>query len=147
MSIRRFTVEAQGFLRLGAGFSGYAAGFYLFNPKEKIDATGFSVPDAYMLRSGVDYMVAGVHGLTLSLGGRWEGIPPEDAIGKSRGSRRPGYAMSVEPGVNYTKGRFTINFALPVAVVRNRQMTKGATRKGDAAFADYTFNTSLSYRL
>jgi hypothetical protein len=42
-------------------------------------------------------------GLTVTLGGRLEGAPPNDLIGSSGGRRRPGYAVSIEPGIVFIK--------------------------------------------
>jgi hypothetical protein len=141
-----FTVEGQGFMHLVGHLSGYANAFYLFNPRERVAETNFSVPDSYMARTGVDYLISAVPGLSASLGGRIEGVPARDVFGGSRGSRRPGYAISVEPGVTYIRGKWVATVTVPIAVERNRVRTYGATRTGDAAFADYTINSSLTYR-
>lgn len=140
------TVELQGFFHLAGNWSAYGNGFYLFNPKERIAATNFSVPDSYMARGGFDYRVSSVEGLALSLGGRIEGVPGNDAFGGSRGSRRPGFIVSIEPGVTFTRGRVTATLTVPVAVHRNRTTTFGASRAGDAAFADFTINSSVTVR-
>ena len=133
-------------MHLAGHLSGYANAFYLFNPRERVRETNFSVPDSYMARAGIDYGVATVPGLSLSLGGRIEGVPARDVFGGSLGSRRPGYAISVEPGVTFVRGSWLATVTVPIAVERNRVRTYGATRTGDAAFADYTINSSLSYR-
>jgi hypothetical protein len=142
-----YNLEMQGFYHLKGNLSGYANAFYLFNPEGRIEDTGFSIPDAFMVRTGVDYRLNGVKGLALSLGGRVEGVPGRDVFGSSIGSRRPGYVISVEPGVTFNKGRFTGTLTVPVALERRRTMTYGATRLGDAAFADFSINTSFSFRL
>jgi hypothetical protein len=100
-----------------------------------------------MARVGLDYRLERVKGLALSLGARVEGVPGRDVFGSSIGSRRPGYVISVEPGVTFSKGRFTGTVTVPVALERRRTMTYGATRLGDAAFADFAINTSFSIRL
>jgi len=141
------TVELQGFYHIGGNWSAYGNGFYLFNPEERVETTGFSIPDAYMVRGGVDYRVESIKGLSLSLGLRNEGVVAHDLFGGSRGSRRPGFAVAVEPGITFTKGRYTGTITVPVAVHRNRTTTFGSLRAGDAAFADYTINASLSIRL
>ena len=125
----------------------YGNGFYLFNPEERNEKTGFSIPDGYMVRGGVEYRFHQVHGLSASLGMRNEGVIAHDAIGGSRGSRRPGFAVAVEPGITYTMGRYTATFTFPIAVHRNRVTTFGSLRAGDAAFADYTWNFSLAMKL
>jgi hypothetical protein len=84
-------------------------------------------------------------GLALSLGGRIEGVPPEDAIGDSEGRRRPGYAISIEPGISWTYKRTSLNVTAPVAIERNRQNNYQG-RSGDAAFADFMILSSITYR-
>lgn len=139
-------VEANGFIHLVGHLSGYANGSYLFNPRERVAATNFSVPDSYLLRAGVDYALPAAKGLALGVGLRWEGVPPEDVFGGSEGSRRPGYVISVEPGISFTRGKLYASVSVPIALERNRQRTYGATRTGDAAFADYTVNSTLAWR-
>ncbi|HYC70278.1 MAG TPA: hypothetical protein VEB66_03665 [Opitutaceae bacterium] len=141
-----FTLELQGYRVLRPGLAAYGSAFYLFNPKDRVAETNFSVPDAYLARAGVDWTVPGLHSLSVSLGGRIEGVPGNDALGGSRGSRRPGFAVAIEPGLALAVGRFTANVTVPVAVHRNRTTTWGSTRAGDAAFADCTVNVGLSWR-
>lgn len=145
-----FAIQLGGYYMLDRwvhNLSLYANGFYLFNPEERNENTGFSIPDGYMARGGLEYRFDQVHGLSTSLGIRDEGVSAHDAFGGSRGSRRPGFAVSVEPGVTYQKGRYTATFTLPIAVHRNRVTTYGSSRPGDAAFADYTYILTLSMKL
>ena len=141
------TVSLQGFYHIKGNLSAYANGFYLFNPEERNEKTGFSIPDGYMVRGGLEYRIEAVAGLSASLGMRNEGVIAHDLFGGSRGSRRPGFAVAVEPGVTYSKGRYSGTLTVPIAVHRNRVTTFGSTRAGDAAFADYTFNLSVSMKL
>ncbi len=145
-----FTVELQGFYSLKRwvrNLALYGNGFYLFNPDERVEATGWSIPDQYMVRGGFDYRVEQVKGLSVSLGLRNEGVVAHDLFGGSLGRRRPGFAVSVEPGVTYSRGRYSGTITFPIAIHRNRVVSYGTLRGGDAAFADYTFNASLSIRL
>lgn len=142
-----YTVELQGYWRVMPGLSAYGSGFYLINPEGRNEKTGFSIPDAYMVRGGFDYRVEAVRGLSVSLGVRNEGVIAHDLFGNSRGSRRPGFAVAVEPGVSYSKGRYSGTLTVPIAVHRNRVTTFGSARAGDAAFADYTLNLSFSTKL
>lgn len=145
-----FSISLGGYYMLERwvhNLSVYANGFYLFNPEERNEKTGFSIPDTYMARGGLEYRFDGVHGLSTSLGIRDEGVSAHDAFGGSRGSRRPGFAVSVEPGVTYQKGRYTATFTLPIAVHRNRVTTYGQNTPGDAAFADVTYILTLSMKL
>jgi hypothetical protein len=65
----------------------------------------------------------------------------EDLIGGSKGFRRPGYAISADPGVSYSWGPNTLSLNVPVALYRNRTRSVPDRtvpgRHGDAAFADY----------
>jgi hypothetical protein len=78
-----------------------------------------------------------------------EGVPVRDAFGKSNGFRRPGYAISGDPGFLYAfrDNIFSCNVAW--AIERNRRasvpdITRGA--HGDAAFADYVLSIGFSRR-
>lgn len=145
-----FTIQLGGFYNLDRwvhNVSLYGNGFYLFNPEERNEKTGFSIPDGYMVRGGVEYRFDQVQGLSASLGMRNEGVIAHDLFGGSRGSRRPGFAVAVEPGITYSKGRYSATLTVPIAVHRNRVTTFGSARAGDAAFADYTLNLSVSMKL
>lgn len=145
-----FSISLAGFYSLerwAKNLSLYGNGFYLFNPEERNERTGFSIPDGYMVRGGLEYRIEQVQGLSASLGVRNEGVVAHDLFGGSRGSRRPGFAVSIEPGLTFSKGRYVATLTVPIAIHRNRVTTFGAVKAGDAAFADYTWNFSLSMRL
>ena len=126
----------------------FAAGTYLVNPRNTNGVrTGrgrpseaiMSVADQYAARIGVAVPAPAIRGLSLSFAGRIEGVPVRDLIGKSEGFRRPGYAISVEPGFIYSRGRDTWSISMPMAVERNRRRSVtdiADGRHGDAAFAD-----------
>lgn len=129
--------------------------FYLSNPREQytLEARGssreYSVPDQYAARLGGVYMLP-IHGFSFYAGGRLEGIPSSDLIGGDKGFRRPGYVISTEPGISYGTGNWSAFASVPIVVERNR--TKNYTDKingthGDAAFADYLLNFSITYRI
>ncbi len=140
------TVEMQGFLHLVGNLSAYGNGFYLFNPEEQVEATGWSIPDGYMVRGGFDYRIEAVKGLVVSLGMRNEGVVAHDLFGGSLGRRRPGFAVAVEPGITYGRGAYVFTLTVPIAMHRNRVTSYGSAKAGDAAFADYTINTGLTVR-
>ena len=136
----------------------YASGVYLINPRNTNGVrTGrgrpseaiMSVADQYLARAGAVFPVRRIRGLAFSFGGRIEGVPVRDIFGKSEGFRRPGYAISVEPGVLYTKGKSTWTVSAPIAVERNRRRSVTDImdgRHGDAAFADYVLLVGFSRR-
>lgn len=144
-------LDFQGFRRMNhSGFSLYGSATYLANPRNTNGVPTFrnnlgeeimSVADQYVARVGGSYSNAAWKGFGVSLGGRLEGVPVEDLIGDSDGFRRPGYAISAEPSLSYSRGPHTVSLAVPIAIYRNRtrsvpdRLVPG--RHGDAAFADY----------
>jgi hypothetical protein len=137
-------------------FAVYGSGTYLSNPQTTNGIRTFrsapgeeimSVADVYIARSGVAWYPGSGWGLTL--GGRIEGVPTYDIIGSSDGFRRPGYAVSVEPGVSWTYGPHTFSLQVPIAVDRSRAVSVPDLANGthgDAAFADYFFIGGYSRR-
>jgi hypothetical protein len=143
-------LDFQAFRRMTGNFSLYGSATYLSNPRGKNGVPTFrtqvgeeemSVADQYVARVGGSYSHAAWKGFGVSLGGRLEGVPVEDLIGDSDGFRRPGYAISAEPSLSYTRGPHTISAAVPIALYRNRTRSVPDRavpgRHGDAAFADY----------
>ena len=155
-----FSIETQGFHAISHSFVIISNFYYLFNVQEtngvltRNGRSEFSCPDQYGLRVGSFYNF-GTSGISAYIGGRFEGVPSNDLIGGSAGYRRPGYVISIEPGLSYTKNNLSVNLTVPIAVERNRtqsyedqQRTKetGEYRHGDAAFADFLMNFSVLYR-
>ena len=163
------TLDFQAYQHLGGQLYAYAGGFYLLNPRETNGVRTFretlspilqneaimSVPDQYSLRGGLSLSLPDLH-TGLSLGARYEGVPVEDLVGGSRGFRRPGSVLSIEPGMQYMRGNTTLTLNVPVALRRNRpqsltdletQQATGNPRNGDAAFADYLINVGIIVRL
>jgi hypothetical protein len=136
-------VEFQAFHKVWKNTFAYASGTYLITPQGQ-NSIGNSIWDAYVARGGLQYALWPSQGLALSLGGRIEGVPPEDLIGDTEGRRRPGYAVSIEPGISWTYKKATLNVTAPVALHRNRQDYLG--RPGDAAFADFVILSGITYR-
>lgn len=158
-----FNIEGQGYAQITKTLTAYVNGFYLFNPRETngvvrnpeattIDlVTGsFSVADQFAARIGLSQSLPFIPGLAVMAGGRVEGVPANDVFGGSKGFRRPGYIVSVEPGLAYMKGKFSATATVPIALYRNRiksysdRLDPLGVRHGDAAFADYLVSISLS---
>jgi hypothetical protein len=108
-----------------------------------------------MARAGVTYSFKNIKGLSAAAGARIEGIPVYDLIGGSGEFRRPGYAMSVEPALNFAFKKFNLSASVPVVFERNRtqsvtdkenSITRNTFVRGDAAFADYVVNVGMSVR-
>ena len=159
------SLEAQGYYSLLPRLSTYFSGFYMFTPQEhngiargtitteypKSITNYYAVPDQFAARVGFGYALLPMSGVAMNLGGRVEGVASEDLIGGKEGYRRPGYVVSIEPGLSWAYQNFNFALNVPVAVYRNR--TKSVSDKaigngqhGDAAFADYLISASASYR-
>ena len=157
------SVELQGYASLTKTLTAYANGFYLFNPRETNGvvrnpsaatqdpvAGMFSVADQFAARIGLSQSIGAIPGLAIMLGGRVEGVPAIDAIGGSSGFRRPGYIVSVEPGLAYMRHKTSVAATVPVAIYRNRtksyadRLDPTGQKHGDAAFADYLISVNVS---
>ena len=153
-----FAIDLQGYKRTYFNSELYFSGVYLFNPRNTNGVSTFrraageqvmSVTDQYLYRAGIGHGVPWIRGLAVSIGGRIEGVPVRDAFGGSDGFRRPGYAISIDPGLLYARRSYTFSCNIPWAVERNRKASVADYRNhthGDAAFADYAFMFSVSRR-
>jgi hypothetical protein len=159
-------VSVESFQVLSKATQIYFNGSYLVTPSETNGVANSSPPgfpppaaqnafvsaaDEYLLQAGVAYMVAKVHGLSVTGGLRKEGVPAHDLIGGSEGFRRPGYAVSLEPGVIYSMhgGHDLITANIDRAVYRNRIASVPDLQlgtHGDAAFADWLWLASFQHR-
>jgi hypothetical protein len=150
-------LDIQAYKRFGKT-TVYASGTYLLNPRDTNGVlTGrsrpseaiMSVSDQYLARIGFSRPVPATRRFAYTMGWRIEGVPVRDLIGKSNGFRRPGYAMSLEPGLEYFRARDTWSVSVPVAIRRNRKKSVpdiADGRWGDAAFADYLITVGYSHR-
>jgi hypothetical protein len=162
--------EVNSFYNFSHKLGVYGSFFYLSNPREvngtsttrggvasattkKYNTDIMSVPDLFMTRAGVSYMVKKFN---FAGGVRVEGLPSKDIIGGSRGFRRPGYIVSAEPSITYVTKKVSFNLAVPVALKRNRTQSDadkrqtadtGVYKQGDAAFADYLISAGLTFKL
>jgi hypothetical protein len=151
-----FALETQAYRRTYFHSTLYFSGSYLFNPQNTNGVRTFrkapgeeimSVSDQYLYRGGISHRVPKIRGMVASIGGRMEGVPVRDAFGRSDGFRRPGYAIDVDPGFMYTRGRDLWSVNIPWAVERNRRVSVPDLANhthGDAAFADYALLFSYS---
>ena len=137
-------LEFQAFQKIFDRTYLYANGTYMIQPQNTNDI-GNSIWDSYTARVGATYVLWPKFNLSFSLGGRIEGVPPTDAMGESEGRRRPGYVISVEPGIAWSYKRYTMNLTTPVSAYRYRQ-NNYLGRPGDTAFADFMVLSSISYR-
>jgi hypothetical protein len=149
------TLGTEAYQRVGR-YVLYASGTYMLTPQEQNGVPNaslagvhfppnpltstMSIPDQYLADGGISRSVPKIRGLAAKFGMRYEGVKVRDIIGGSLGFRRPGYALSVEPGAQYAHGKTTWSLNIPVAVQRTRKrsvpdLIQG--KAGDAAFADY----------
>jgi hypothetical protein len=156
-----YIFEGNAYFKFTPKTSLYATGFYMATPQDTngtltgTATTGEtarnSVYDQYELRAGVtQQLVRFEHGvLDGSLGGRWEGVPSDDLIGRSDGFRRPGYVLSVEPGLSYSLPHDSLTLSVPVAEYMNRTQSYPDTLTGghgDAFFAKFLVLITYSHR-
>ena len=164
-----FTTELNAYYMPSPALNIYANTYYLINPRNVNGTRTYretlspaianedimSVPDQYMARAGASYNFLRLPGLSLSAGGRIEGIPVYDLVGGSDAFRRPGYVISVEPGIGYAGKNTNWYLNIPVALSRNRTQSvtdkemsikTGTFRQGDAAFADYSINLGCAVK-
>jgi len=130
-------LRAEAFRQAYRRTAVYAAGAYLANPRGHNDATmttaygvvaPVAVADEYSAHAGLTVDASARHGLSVSLGGRVDGIPVRDVIGGGDESfRRPGYAVYVEPAVALRRSHSPVSPAasmftltVPIRVDQNR---------------------------
>ncbi len=156
-----YIFEGSAYFRVLPTTTLYANGFYMVTPQNVngtrtssaiTSETAFdSIYDQYELRAGVtQQLVRFQHGaLNGSLGGRWEGVPSDDLVGRSDGFRRPGYVLSIEPGLSYVLPHDSLSLSVPVAEYMNRTQSYPDTLTGghgDAFFAKFLVLISYSHR-
>ena len=160
-----FNLELQAYRYVGPSTTLYFNGFYLFNPETQNDTLArgtlenvdpliayHSIADQYAARGGVNHLLSKRYGIQGSMGFRVEGVPSHDLIGSSNGYRRPGVIVSGEPSLTMPIGQVNLTLSVPFALYRNRTKSvydlsdPDGERHGDAAFADYLINFTMSYR-
>jgi hypothetical protein len=143
---------------------GFVNGAYAITPEEdngvvtgrgRANERIMSIADSYIGRLGVEYTVWEKYGLTFSLANRIEGVPVYDLVGGSDWFRRPGYSISIEPGVMATVRGWKMALYTPIAYYNNRERSvpdikqglaaSGARVRGDAAFADFQVLASIAH--
>jgi hypothetical protein len=156
-----FVLGTQGYKRLWHTASAYGQASYLFNPEDTNNVRTFrtqpgqsvmSVTDQYLYRAGISQSVPKIQklrGVAFSLGIRGEGVPVRDLLGDSNGFRRPGFILSLDPGLMIDIKRTTLSVNGPWALHRDRPPSVPEIQynitNGDAFFADYTVIASLSH--
>jgi hypothetical protein len=152
-------LQAQTFRRLTERTFVYGVGSYMMSPKAQSDVqfsptstVRWSVPDVYSARLGAAFSLLPEQGLSVSLGGRMDGIPTRDLVGGGNDStiKRVSYVVYADPGLSLSRGRSSVTLSVPVRVSVNRkkslleERTSGVNGGG---FAKYLMFASYSYRL
>jgi len=160
------TFAAQGFQRVREGLFAYAGGSYMASPKAQSDvvlapsgpaATAhWAVPDVYQARLGAAFAVWPEQGLTLSLGGRVDGIPKSDLFGGGDTTtvKRTSRIIYADPGLSLNRGKSSFTLSVPVRLHVNRfksgleeRTTTGPLSQNGGGFAKFLVFASYSYRL
>jgi len=110
-----------------------------------------AIMDQYLVEGGVAHPISKIRGLTVTFGPRLEGVPARNLFptGNDLGFRRPGFAFSVEPGLQYARHGSVLTLTVARAIYRDRtksvpdDLTGG---HGDAAFANWVWLASYSFR-
>ena len=154
-----FIVQSQGFRQLTERFFGYAFGSYMASPKAKSDvafrpgsSVHWSVPDIYSARAGAAFTVLPDRGLTMSLGGRVDGIPLHDVFGGGDDDtiKRTSRVVFVDPGLSLTRGKHNVTVSVPwrVSVDRFKSLYERRTNLlNGGGFAKHLIFVSYSLRI
>ena len=141
--------QLAGFWAPSARGSAYLEGTYVLGPEGTNgvvgpDGTAVSIADQYVVRAGVACPLPA--GFGVSFGYRLEGVPVADLLGGSDGFRRPGVAVSFDPGVTYAVGTTSVALNVAMPFYRNRWASLAESKAGapgDAAFADWLLGVQL----
>ena len=109
-----------------------------------------AISDEYLMEAGIAHPISRIRGLTVTFGPRMEGVPARNLFpADNLGFRRAGFAISLEPGFQYVHGRHFFSAQVGKAFYRDRTRSVPDTLTGghgDAAFADYVWLASYSFR-
>lgn len=154
-----FLFQGQAFRRLTERTFVYGVGSYMMSPKARSDVqqsptstVRWSVPDVYSARLGAAFSLLPEQGLSLSLGGRIDGIPTRDLVGGGNDStiKRVSHIVFADPGLSLTRGRSSVTLSVPVRVSVNRKKSLLEARtngQNGGGFAKYLVFASYAYRL
>jgi hypothetical protein len=152
-------LQSNAFRRFHERVIGYAFGSYMVSPKARSDvafAPGssnyWSVPDVYSARAGAAYSILPDRGLTVSLGGRIDGIPVHDLLGGGDNDtiKRTSYVVFADPGLSLTRGSGTLTLSVPYRLKVNRQksiLEQRTSALNAGGFAKYLVFASYMHRL
>jgi len=128
--------------KLLRGQTVFCSGSYLSNPRNTngaasiissagvpltpnfLNETTNSVADAWAVQAGMSFKIPGtwnhknLKGLRPRVVYRWEGLRNHDIIGPAGGFRQPGYAMTIGPGLTYSREKDTLLVDVPITFDR-----------------------------
>ncbi|HEY1807851.1 MAG TPA: hypothetical protein VGG42_04770 [Acidobacteriaceae bacterium] len=106
--------------------------------------------DQYLLEAGVAVPISSLRGLALTIGPRDEGVPAHNLFPNTNdGFRRPGFAVSAGPGLQYAHGNSILSANVDKAIHRDRTVSHPDEvygTHGDAAFATTLWLATWTYR-
>ena len=151
-------VQTEAFRQLFRRAYAYLNGSYMFSPRARTDVVArmpnsgevWSVPDIYSGRLGLAYSLLPGTGLSVSLGGRIDGLPVHDVFGGGDdAARRPGYVIYADPGIALTSGRDNFTLSVPLRLHANRQksvLEQGGSKPAGGGFAKLLIFAGYSHR-
>jgi hypothetical protein len=156
-------MQWMGYTRIGHGLTLYGDGDYIATQGgtdgvQRVATLSTTQPlnnynsiaDQYLVEAGVQFPIEQVRGLAVTFGPRWEGVPAYNLFPNSNaGFRRPGYAVSLGPAVQYSHGSNILTAGVDKAVHRDRTGSYPDSvynTHGDAAFAQYVWLASITRR-
>lgn len=152
-------LQTRAFRQVTERTFGYGFASYMVSPKAKSDVEWvpgskqyWAVPDVYSARVGGAFSVLPDEGLTMSLGGRIDGIPIHDLLGGGDAEtiKRTAYVVFADPGLTLARGRRMLTLSVPYRVAVNRQKSLFEQRTNGlnaGGFAKYLVFASYTHRL
>jgi hypothetical protein len=156
-------MQWQGFRAVGQRFIAYTDGDYIAsqggtNGVQARSTLSTTQPlnnyvarsDQYLLEAGLAFPMPRLKGLVATVGPRDEGVPARNLFPNSNdGFRRPGFAVSAGPGLEYLRGSNILTANIFKAIHRDRTSSYPDSvygTHGDAAFASWVWLATYSYR-
>jgi hypothetical protein len=116
----------------------------LTNPNNSVEN---SAADQFSSQVGMAYVVRRGYWPVPSVAYRIEGVPVNDAFGKSDGFRRPGTIGFIEPGINMQLRGNLLSFSVAVRQYVNIKDSPTSVRVEDATVPKYMFFVAYSRRM
>lgn len=152
-------LQSQAFRQVTERTYAYAFGSYMVSPKAQSDVQGvpnsgqyWSVPDVYSAKLGAAFSVLPEQGVTMSLGGRIDGIPVHDLIGGGDDVtvKRTSYVIFADPGLSLSLGKGTLSLSVPYRLKVNREkslLEQRTNALNGGGFAKYLVFVAYLHRL